>query len=259
MWLELNRIFFSYGPKEVLHGIDFQIKESSFLALIGPNGSGKSTLVKVMAGLLAPDSGEVLLQGNPVKDYAPRDLARLLAVIPSEHHFDFPFRVRDVVAMGRFSHLGPLEGLRPQDHQAVDEALELTSTEELAERSIAELSSGERQRVLIARALAQQANALILDEPNAHLDINHQIAVFRLLAHLHRQSGKTIIVVLHDLTMVGAFCRQVALMQEGRIVRQGSPREIITEEMILEIYGARVQVVFGPQGNPLLSYSAEQE
>lgn len=257
MWLELDQVCFSYASKEVLHGIDLEVPESSFLALIGPNGSGKSTLVKVMGGLLAPDSGQVVLQGRPVRSYPPRELARRLAVIPSEHHFDFPFLVRDVVAMGRFAHLGPLQGLRPLDREAIEEALELTSTRELADRSISELSSGERQLVLIARALAQQPSALILDEPNSHLDINHQIAVFRLLNRLHRDSGKTIVVVLHDLTMVGAFCHTVALMQQGRVLRVGSPREIITEEIIRETYGVQVQVVVGPQGNPVLSYPAE--
>ena len=255
MRIEVNQVSFSYR-QPVLHEVSLQIEKGSFFALIGPNGSGKSTLVKIISGLLTPDSGKVLLDGKGASEYSARELSRSLTVIPSEHYFDFPFLVRDVVSMGRFPHLGPLEGLRPSDREIVLQALRETQTDHLSERSISELSSGERQRVLIARALAQEPSTLVLDEPNAHLDINHQIAIFRLLFELQQQAHKTIIVVLHDLTMVGAFCETVALLHEGKIVRTGRPHEIITQEMIRSTYGADVQVMSGPEGNPVLSYSA---
>ncbi len=255
MRIEVSEVGFSY-QQPVLQEVSLQIEDGSFFALIGPNGSGKSTLVKIISGLLTPDSGEVWLDGRKAAEYSARALSRSLTVIPSEHYFDFPFLVRDVVSMGRFPHLGPLQGLRPSDREIVSQALQETQTAQLAERSISELSSGERQRVLIARALAQQSGTLILDEPNVHLDINHQIAIFRLLFQLQQEAGKTIIVVLHDLTMVGAFCERVALLNEGRIIRTGTPNEIITEETIRSTYGADVQVMSGPEGNPVLSYSA---
>jgi iron complex transport system ATP-binding protein len=171
-----------------------------------------------------------------------------MAVINSEQYFDFPFAVRDVVAMGRFPHLNRLQGMSAQDWEAVHAALRLTSAEMFALRPISQLSSGEKQRVLIARAIAQQPSILMLDEPNAHLDINHQIGIFNLLRNLNREHHLTVIVVLHDLTAAAAFCETICLLHHGRIVRVGRPLEVITADLIRQTYRAEVQVVTSPLG-----------
>lgn len=246
--ISLQQISFSYRTQAVLQDITLEIPRQSFLALIGPNGSGKTTLLRVMSKALRPQQGAVLLDGRPLGSFSARDLAQKLAVISSEQHFEFPFSVADVVAMGRFPHLNRLEGMSDRDWQIVDDAMERTSVLDFRNRSISQLSSGEKQRVLIARAIAQQPSILMLDEPNAHLDINHQIAIFSLLRTLNRQQQITIIVVLHDLSAAAAFCETMVLLHRGQIVRTGTPAEVITEELIRQTYGAEVSVFPSPVG-----------
>ncbi|HEU0005876.1 MAG TPA: ABC transporter ATP-binding protein, partial [Terriglobia bacterium] len=250
---------FSYRTQAVLLDINLEIPHQSLLALIGPNGSGKTTLLRVMSKALRAQQGSVLLDGRRLESFSARKLAQKLAVISSEQHFEFPFSVADVVAMGRFPHLNRLERMSDRDWKIVDEAMERTCVLDLRNRSISQLSSGEKQRVLIARAIAQQPSILLLDEPNAHLDINHQIAIFNLLRTLNRQHQMTVIVVLHDLSAAAAFCETMLLLHRGQIVRTGKPAEVITEELIRQTYGAEVavfpspvggypQIAFGPAG-----------
>ena len=257
--ISLQELSFSYRTQAVLQDIDLEIPHQSFLALIGPNGSGKTTLLRVMSKVLKPQRGAAMLDGYPLASFSARKLAQKLAVISSEQHFEFPFSVADVVAMGRFPHLNRLEKMSDEDWKIVDEAMERTCVRDFRNRSISQLSSGEKQRVLIARAIAQQPSILMLDEPNAHLDINHQIAIFNLLRTLNRQHQMTVIVVLHDLSAAAAFCETMVLLHRGRIVRTGTPAEVITEELIQQTYGAEVvvfpspvgggpQIAFGPAG-----------
>jgi iron complex transport system ATP-binding protein len=257
--ISLQELSFSYRTQAVLQDINLEIPHQSLLALIGPNGSGKTTLLRVMSKALRPQRGTVMLDGQPLLSFSARKLARKLAVISSEQHFEFPFSVADVVAMGRFPHLNRLEKMSDEDWKIVDEAMERTCVRDFRNRSISQLSSGEKQRVLIARAIAQQPSILMLDEPNAHLDINHQIAIFNLLRTLNRQHQMTVIVVLHDLSAAAAFCETMVLLHRGRIVRTGTPAEVITEELIQQTYGAEVvvfpspvgggpQIAFGPAG-----------
>lgn len=257
--ISLQQLSFSYRTQAVLQDINLEIPHQSLLALIGPNGSGKTTLLRLMSKALRPQRGTVRLDGQPLASFSARKLAQKLAVISSEQHFEFPFSVADVVAMGRFPHLNRLERMSDQDWKIVDEAMERTCVLDFRNRSISQLSSGEKQRVLIARAIAQQPSILMLDEPNAHLDINHQIAIFNLLRTLNRQHQMTVIVVLHDLSAAAAFCETMVLLHQGRIVRTGKPAEVITEELIQQTYGAEVvvfpnpvggcpQIAFGPAG-----------
>ncbi len=230
--ISLQQLSFSYRTQAVLQDITLEIPHQSLLALIGPNGSGKTTLLRVMSKALRPQHGTVLFDGQPLVTFSARKLAQKLAVISSEQHFEFPFSVADVVAMGRFPHLNRLERMSDRDWKIVDEAMERTSVLDFRNRSISQLSSGEKQRVLIARAIAQQPSILMLDEPNAHLDINHQIAIFNLLRTLNRQHQMTVIVVLHDLSAAAAFCETMVLLHRGQIVRTGTPAEVITAELI---------------------------
>ncbi len=255
--LRLQSVGFRYPSGFQLRDVDLSLGDGSFMALLGPNGSGKSTLIKLISRLASPDSGVIELQGKPLDSLRPRDLARTMAVIPSENYFEFPFRAGDVAAMGRFPYLGRLQRMSQGDRRVVRQAMEMTETEKLAERPISELSSGERQRVLIARALAQQPRLLVLDEPNAHLDIKHQIAVFRLLRRLNRDEKLTILVVLHDLTMASVFCGEIVLMNRGEVAKQGPPEEVITSETVRSVYGADVAVQALRGGGRFVVFTAE--
>ena len=257
--LLLEKIAFNYGDTFRLEEIDLSIPEGSFLALIGPNGSGKTTLLQLMSGLLDPRSGRIALDGQPLDQLSRSQLARQMAVISSEQHFEFPFPVAEVVTMGRFPYLGRFEKLTRGDREIVDEALEWTQTLHLRDRPISQLSSGERQRVLIARAVAQKPSILMLDEPNVHLDLNHQIAIFRLLRRLNQEFSVTVVVVLHDLTAAAVFCQTVALLCEGKLAKTGPPQEVITTEILRDVYRADIEVHPSPLGGiPQVAYRAEQ-
>src|SRR5438093_12604837 len=209
-----------------------------------------------MTRLIQPDSGEIYLNGKSVSELGPRELARQMAVISSDQFFEFPFPVGEVVAMGRYPHLGRFQRMSARDWRIVEEALRMTQTDHLRERSVSQLSSGERQRVLVARALAQNPSVLILDEPNAHLDINHQIAIFRLLQSLNEDRQMTVVLVLHDLTAAAAFCKSIALLHQGRLIKQGRPEDVITTEVIRSTYGAEVFVYPSPAGGfPQITYA----
>lgn len=256
--LELEQASGGYPGGFQLQGVNWRLSQNCFAAVIGPNGSGKSTLVRLISRYLPLESGSIRLLGRPLESYDSRRLARRLAVIPSENHFEFPFRVEEVVSMGRYPHLNRLQSLLPDDRNAVARAMALTHTQEFAGRPISELSSGERQRVLLARALAQEPRLLILDEPNAHLDIHHQISLFRLLRRQVADRSMSVIAVLHDLTMAGVFCDRVALLEEGSLIREGAPDVVITTEIIRRVYGADVEIVKAPSGAPLVRYGAEE-
>ncbi|PYV43229.1 MAG: ABC transporter [Acidobacteria bacterium] len=256
--LRLEQVSFSYREYAVLQDITLEIPRQSFLALIGPNGSGKTTLLRLISKVLQPRSGKIWLEAQPLSKFSARELAKRMAVIASDQHFEFPFSVIDVVAMGRFPHLNRLQRLSSKDWEVVDQALKVTCVDHLRHRPISQLSSGEKQRVLIARAIAQQPSVLMLDEPNSHLDINHQIAIFNLLRSLNRQHQMTIIVVLHDLTSAAAFSQTIALLHEGKLIKTGSPEEVITTELIRQTYGAEVEVFPSPLGGfPQVAYGPD--
>lgn len=253
--LQLQETRFGYRAGFTLQEIDLQIREASVLALIGPNGSGKTTLLQLLSGRLRPQAGRVLLNGRPLAHYTPRERAQRIAVISSEQYFQFPFSVREVVAMGRFPFLDRFQTMTDADWEIVEESLRLTQTEQFRNRTISDLSSGERQLVLIARAITQHPAILMLDEPNSHLDIGHQLAIFELLRRLNRRHSMTVIMVLHDLTAAATFSDRLALLNRGRLVQYGTPEEVVTEENIRTVYGARVKVHPSPAGGfPQVSF-----
>ena len=260
MRVRVENISFEYPGGFTLRDIDLDAPRGSFLGLIGPNGSGKSTLLKLMCGALRPTSGRVLLEDRLISEYRPRELARIMAVISAEQYFDFPFMVRDVVAMGRFPHTRRYADSRQQDSEAVDAALTLTDLLDLQDRPISQLSSGERQRALIARALAQEPSVMLLDEPDAHLDLHHQLNIFRLLTRLNRERSMTIVVVLHDLTSAAAFCRELVLLDKGMMIGHGTPAAVIAPETIARVYGPGVVVCPNPvTDGPMVTITGETE
>lgn len=248
--LEAEDVIFGYGNgPEVLHGISLSVLGGEFLGLIGPNASGKSTLLRVLSGVASPWEGTVRLGGEDVAALRPQDLSRRVAVMEQDAAVGFPFTVREFVTMGRYPHLPRLgrEGVR--DREAVERAMEQARVAPLAERVLPELSGGERQRAALARALAQEPDLLMLDEPTSHLDINHQLEVLDLVRRLNLRDRLTVIAVLHDLNLAAAYCDILVLLKDGRVYAMGSPAEVLTAANMAAVYGARVVVDRSPAGD----------
>lgn len=264
--LAAESISCGYEENEVLHAISLQMQAGEFLGIIGPNGCGKSTLLAALTGWLPLRQGQVLLDGKPLRQYPTQTVARMVAVVPQASTPAFAFSVRETIEMGRYPHLGRLAGISAADRVIVDEALELTDLLHLQHRSVDRLSGGEYQRVTIARALAQQPKVLLLDEPTAHLDIGHQQAIFTLLSSLHTTRQMAILCVSHDINLAATYCRRIILLSQGNIIAEGSPEQVITEELLQQVYGTLVRVHAHPShGGPLvvmhrqLSASEEEE
>jgi iron complex transport system ATP-binding protein len=240
--IAFDRVRFAYpGGPPVVDELTLEVPRGQFLGIIGPNGAGKSTLVRLALGLITPAAGAVRLDGRPVDAWPRRELARRMAAVTQEDVFDFPFTAFEVVLMGRISRLGPLGFERAADLEAARRAMAETGVAELAERPLDALSSGERKRVLLARALAQEPEVLVLDEPAAALDIHHQIAIFDLLRQRHRR-GVTVMVVVHDLNLAAAYCERLLLCRTGAPALAGSVEEILTYRSVKEAFGVEVYV-----------------
>jgi iron complex transport system ATP-binding protein len=240
-----------YRNREVLRGIDLVVHAGELVALVGPNGAGKSTLLKALSGLLRPVSGSVTIDGVDVTGMDRRTIARHIAVVPQVFETLFPFTVREIVALGRTSRLGPLGTLGSDDARAVTQALDDIGATDLADRRIDRVSGGERQRAVLAMALAQEAGVLLLDEPTAHLDPTHQRATLERVATLARERGLAVIAVLHDLNLAAAFASRVVLLADGAVTREGEVREVITPELVARVFGPGLRVVL-TEGRPFV-------
>jgi iron complex transport system ATP-binding protein len=225
------------GERRILDVPALTIAAGERLAIVGPNGAGKSTLLRVLTGVLEPTDGGVTLAGEAILRMDRRTVARTIAVVPELAQVPFEMAVHEVVALGRLPHEPPLSGLRPEDHAAVDAALDRVGISALRERDVRDLSLGERQLVFVALAVAQSAPILILDEPTAHLDIRHQVDVMRLLVELNDGDDTTIVAVLHDLALAAHFFDRVIVMADGRIVADGPPRATLDDARIREVFG----------------------
>ena len=249
--LQATGISFAYGRRRtagqrVLDGVSLAVERGTIIGLLGPNGSGKTTLLRILAGVLAPQSGSVTIDGRPIEQMSRRDLARRVAVVPQETHSTFDFSVIDMVLMGRYPHLGAFE-LEGADDQAIArDALAATGTAELEARPFATLSGGEKQRVVIASALAQASDVLLLDEPTAALDLGYQFEITALLRRLNADRGTTMIVSTHDLNLVAALCERVVLLKHGRVVAHGATEATLTPEHIRLLYEVEADVQFNP-------------
>jgi iron complex transport system ATP-binding protein len=247
--LTVDQITYAYDPRRryarpVLEQVSLAIPRGRIVGLLGPNGSGKTTLLRLMAGMLTPQSGAVRLDGMPVSAFSRRDLARRIAVVPQETHATFDFTVLDMVLMGRYPHLGPFALEGANDMAIARTALGVTGTSGLESRLFATLSGGEKQRVVIAAALAQASDVLLLDEPTAALDLGYQFEIASLLRRLNAERGTTMIVSTHDLNLVAALCEQIVLLKAGRVVAQGQTRDTLTPENIRLLYEVEADVRF---------------
>jgi iron complex transport system ATP-binding protein len=237
MRIECRHVRVRRGDRVVLAGIDLSISSEECVALIGPNGSGKTTLLLAIMGLLPLDGGSILFDGTDIRRIPPRRRGLLAAYVPQVVEHIPAFRVCDVVAGGRFPHVSPLRPLSQSDHEAVQAALRRCGLESLAQRPIHEVSGGERQKALIAAAIAQEARVMCLDEPNTALDPAYQVELLSLLRDWHAH-GRGVVVVSHDLQLPSAVATRVVALREGRMVADGPPPEVLSPERLTAVYGA---------------------
>jgi len=252
--IEVDSIFFRYHQDWVLQDVSFQLRKGEFVGVIGPNGSGKTTLLKILYRLLSPQQGEVFFDRLSLKKMSRGEIAKKIAVVAQETYPAFPFRAIEMVLMGRSPYLGHLMFESPKDLEIAKKAMEWTETLPISQRPIDELSGGERKRVYIARALAQEPEMILLDEPTSNLDIHHQVDFLDLVLSLNREKGLTILMASHDLNLASEYCDRLIFLQNGKIYKMGSPEEVMTRENIEKVYGCEVWVDRNPvSGMPRVS------
>ena len=235
-----------------MRDVSLDVSSSDRLGILGPNGSGKTTLLKLLAGILTPTSGTVSLDGSPMRSLSRRDVARRVAIVPQHTHPAFDYTVLELVLMGRYPHLGAFEVEGAGDLDVAREALSATGTHEFASRPFSTLSGGEQQRVVIASALSQQADLLMLDEPTASLDPGYQLEIASLLRQLHQERGVGIIMATHDLNLAASVCDRVVLLDAGGVIASGPTTDVLTRESIAALYGIDADVQFHNQAGHLV-------
>ena len=240
--LTATSLSFAYRDRLVLDRVSLSVERGDLVGILGPNGSGKTTLLKTLAGTLSPKAGEVRCDGRPLARWARRETARRLAYVPQETHAPFDFTVLDIVLMGRYPHLGTFALEGPADLAIARASLEATDTASFEERVFSTLSGGEKQRVVIASALAQEPELLLLDEPTASLDIGHQLDVQDLLLRLNRDRGMTMVLSTHDLNFAAALCRSLVLLRNGQVLAQGPTEGVLTSASVQTLYGVTAEV-----------------
>lgn len=249
--IELRELLFGYGPTPTLRDISLSVEAGELLALIGPNGCGKTTLLKQLSGVLQPQQGSIYLNMKELSSYGTKELAQELAALEQHIQVGFGFRVREVVSLGRLPHLSRWQELGADDHQLIETLLGQLDLLPLAERSIEQLSSGERQRTWLGMALAQQPKILLLDEPTSHLDLRYQVELLMLLKKL-TTDGLSVVMSIHELHLAGQFADRIALMHKGQIKATGPPEEILSGPHIEACFGTAVQVVHSKQDGSFL-------
>lgn len=251
--LQAENLSVAYHGRPVLKNITFGMQKGEILALVGPNGSGKSTLIRALSGILPVSSGTIRLSGRLMSGFGPAERARQIAVVPQGIQLPPAFTALETVLFGRTPYLNFLGQLSADDERIARDSLERVDALSLAERRVGELSGGEQQRVLLARALAQCTPILLLDEPTSHLDLQHQMTLMELVYKLARECELTVLVALHDLNLAARYADRIALLENGELRFIGIPAEILTEETLSRVYGWPVQVVKHPfNGTPLV-------
>jgi iron complex transport system ATP-binding protein len=235
----------------VLRNVVLEVNRGDLVGILGPNGSGKTTLLKLLGGVFPPASGSVTLDGRPLAGWSHREIARRVAFVPQETNAPFDFTVLDIVLMGRFPHLGAFALEGPEDLAIARQAMEATGTTAFEERAFSTLSGGEKQRVVIASALAQSTALLLLDEPTASLDIGHQIEVQTLLRRLNTVGGVTMVLSTHDLNLAAALCRRLILLRDGQVLAAGPTEEVLTPETVRDLYDVDAEVMWHPRAGHL--------
>jgi len=247
--LKINNLIGGYHKEIIINDISLEIKKGDFIGIIGPNGSGKTTLLRLISKVLPLQKGNITFEGKDITGMDLKEFAQSVAFVAQDTIVNFSFSVLEIVLMGRIPHLKRLQLETKEDYLIAERSMAMTDTSDLKEKRIDELSSGERQRVIIARALAQEPLLLFLDEPTSHLDIGHQIQILDLLKRLNRQNNLTIVMVLHDLNLASEYCNRLVLLNEGKVFKEGAPPEVLTYQNIEAVYKTVVVV----NNNPITS------
>jgi iron complex transport system ATP-binding protein len=254
-----DRLTLGYDGRQVAEDLTIAIPDGSFTVVVGPNACGKSTLLRALARMLKPSAGQVVLDGRQITELPSKEVARRLGLLPQSSIAPDAITVADLVARGRYPHQGLLRQWSREDERAVAAAMEATNVTELAGRAVDELSGGQRQRVWLAMVLAQETSIVLLDEPTTFLDIAHQIEVLDLCADLHRDQGRTLVAVLHDLNHACRYATHLVAMRDGRVVAEGDPSEIVDAELVERVFGLRCRVIPDPEtGTPLVVPAARR-
>ncbi|MFD7613595.1 ABC transporter ATP-binding protein [Streptomyces sp. NPDC059828] len=251
--LTAESVTLAYDQRVIAEDLSVEIPDHSFTVIVGPNACGKSTLLRALSRMLKPSQGRVLLDGQTIHSMPAKRVARTLGLLPQSSIAPDGITVGDLVARGRYPHQGLLRQWSREDERIVQESMAATGVAELVDRYVDELSGGQRQRVWIAMALAQQTPLLLLDEPTTFLDIQHQLEILDLCAELHETQGRTLVAVLHDLNQAARYATHLIAMREGRIAAEGAPGDVVTTELVEQVFGVRSQVIEDPEtGTPLV-------
>ncbi len=246
--LQAHEVAFEYrAGTPVLREVSISAAAGKLLCVLGPNGSGKTTLLRCLLGRLLPTAGTILLDGKALKGYSARGLARMLAYVPQLPASAFAFTVRELILMGRFAHAGVLGMVREQDMGVARQAMIMTDTLQFADRTLDELSGGEAQRAMIARAIAQQPQVALLDEPTSHLDIRNQLTIYRMMGRLAHDWKMAIVCVSHDVNLASRFADELVLMRDGRVIAAGTPAEVVREDTLSRAYDVEIDLIDTPE------------
>lgn len=244
--LRARGLTLSYDGRAIISGLDFDVHDGEVTAIIGPNGCGKSTLLRGLGRVMAPAAGEVLLDDVPLRSIPTRQIARRVSLLPQAPEAPAGLTVAELVARGRHPHQRWFEQFTRSDEAVVREAMASTGVEHLADQPLDELSGGQRQRAWLSMTLAQQTDIVLLDEPTTYLDLAHQVEVLELVQELNAVHGRTVVMVLHDISLAARYASRIVAMKDGRIISSGTPDEVISEDMLADVFGLRAAIMREP-------------
>jgi iron complex transport system ATP-binding protein len=244
--LEIKNLNFAYRDFDVINDVSFSISAGEFVGIIGPNGAGKSTLLKILLGFLNTLPESIKLKNKYLKEYPQKELGKYIAYVPQETEFSFSFKVKEIVRMGRYPYSKGIAFISDEDENIVNKSMLQMEINDFANRNFNDLSGGEKQRVVIASALAQQPQIILLDEPTSALDLHHQIDIYNILKALQSETNLTTIIVTHDINLASQFCERIILLNNGKIVKDGKPEDVLQFKLLQETFGVKVYIDINP-------------
>jgi len=244
--IHIKNLRAGYADKEIFKDLNLDFSRAEFVSILGPNGAGKSTLLKLINGFMKPESGEILIAGKRVDKWAQQDLAKIVTYIPQENFIQYNFTVEEIILMGRFPFISIWQNYSSLDREIVEKIIHDLDLQQLRHKFINQLSGGEKQRTLIARAIAQDSDYILLDETFSHLDINHQIEILNIMKDLHIQKGKSIIMVSHNINLSANYSQRMIALKDGKLIADGKPEKVMTSENLEKLFDIKLGVVTNP-------------